>query len=75
MELVSVARGGPRDGVKLMCPHTWDGRVARPVVGRSTPIYYRGHYAWDRDFSVWIWHADKPAVVAKKATAETPHHR
>jgi hypothetical protein len=54
MELVGKAMGGPRDNVKLMCPSSWDGRVAQPTVGRSLPVYYRGHYAWDRDFEVWV---------------------
>jgi len=74
MELVGRAMGGPRDGIKLMCPHTWSGRVARPTVGRSLPIYYKGHYAWDKDFEVWMWHRDKQAVQMKMA-AETPHQR
>lgn len=73
MELVGRAIGGPRGNVKLMCPSSWDGRVARPVVGRSLPVYYRGRYYWDQDFETWVWLADKPKVPATVATAETPH--
>jgi hypothetical protein len=74
MELVGKAMGGPRDGVKLMCPSSWNGRVAKPVPG--PPVYYKGHYAWDSDFGVWVWHVDRPATALRAtetAKAETPH--
>lgn len=62
-ELVSVAQGGPRDGVKLMCPRTWDGRVQRPRINSEAIRYYPGHYRWDSDFLAWVWHADRVAHV------------
>jgi hypothetical protein len=55
------AQGGPRDGIKLMCPLSWDGRVEQPR-NVSGPIrYYAGWYGWDEDFQAWIWHSDKAA--------------
>jgi hypothetical protein len=58
-ERVSVAQGGPRDGVKLMCPSSWDGTIERPRNVSGPITRYPGRYVWDVDFKAWIWHADR----------------
>lgn len=61
MLLVGKAVGGPRAGVKLECPPTWDGRILKPRkpsrLGES--MHEPGKYAWDEEQGVWIW---EPAV-------------
>jgi len=46
------AKGGPRDGVKLQCPHSWDGRIVKSQPG---PTYHDGHYVFDVDELTWVW--------------------
>lgn len=59
----AIAYGGPRDGVKLTCPETWDGRI-RKSLGRTGGItYHNGHYMLRHDMSIvlygastiWLW--------------------
>lgn len=59
--LTGIANGGPRDGVKLTCPPSWNGLIKRPatIYTRSTydpKAYYPGYYVWSA--SEWVWIAD-----------------
>lgn len=62
---------GPCDGARLAALPSWDGRVELPRKSDKTPrMFHPGHYQWDWDFGVWIWHKDK--LVKLKEKAGTP---
>ena len=62
--LTGVAKGGPRDGVKLSAGNLWDGRIALPQKASNSehghepkhPKYYLGWYKWNVFARTWIWH-------------------
>lgn len=50
-----IARGGPRDRIKLTAGARWDGRVKLPgkeMEGKATH-FYEGYYQWTG--SDWLW--------------------
>lgn len=56
--VTGYARGGPRNGVKLSAPSTWDGRVRKPPRNKwdeTSPKMYPGKYIWRQDELVWLW--------------------
>lgn len=68
--LEGVAKGGPRNGVKLSGPARWDGKVRKPLSKgnhnvtnpESTRVlFYQGHYAWKlvsappEFYYTWVW--------------------
>jgi hypothetical protein len=61
--ITGIALGGPRHGVKLSAPPTWNGIVRRssfknPGTPESgTP--YPGRYRYDPKADVWLWIEDK----------------
>lgn len=50
-----IARGGPRDSIKLTASLGWDG-----LITRSDRSYYSGKYVWSFRKFEWIWVGDKP---------------
>lgn len=58
----AVARGGPRDGIRLTAPLDWDGRVMRPTkLSNGKPEgYYVGNYVFNVDTFTWDWYTVQP---------------
>ena len=52
-----VARGGPRDGIKLTASPGWDGVVYHPPRGSGKPAPYPGRYRFDYEANTWVWEA------------------
>lgn len=50
--LEGVAKGGPRDNVKLQCPENWNGKIVKNSHG---PSYYPGRYVFDINEFTWVW--------------------
>jgi hypothetical protein len=65
----SIAKGGPREGIKVGAPSTWDGRIAKPgspIGVEGTLKQYPGRYVWIR--KAWVWVVQEPGP-AQRATA------
>lgn len=58
--LEGIAVGGPRNGVRLMAPATWNGQIRLPepkaMVAESGSRMYPGRYIFDDVAGTWIWH-------------------
>lgn len=71
--LEGIAVGGPRNGVKLTAPFSWDGLVKKPnQLGNQEHNFYPGKYKWEHhrptDKYTWVWHFNEP----KKKQVKTP---
>lgn len=52
--LKGKAKGGPRDGVKLSAPETWDGLILDG--DGKFASYHNGYYFWSVVEQTWVWH-------------------
>lgn len=55
---VGMATGGPRNGVKLSAPASWNGRVRNQSKDSSSTEsgeFYPGRYFYDPHAAVWYW--------------------
>jgi hypothetical protein len=51
--LDGIAVGGPRNGVRLTASGRWNGIVRK---GSALAEMYPGHYEFDPDAGIWVWH-------------------
>lgn len=57
------AIGGPRDGVKLTAPLSWNGKIRLPEARvTSSSTNYPGTYVFDEYEWVWTWFPDFTAA-------------
>lgn len=85
--LEGIAKGGPRNGIRLSASPRWDGRVRKPTSklnhGVTDPesmrvSFYQGHYVWKpvstppTFYETWVWITHQ---VADQPKRNKPHHK
>lgn len=66
------AQGGPRDGVLLDCPESWNGKIMQDQY-----TAYAGHYEFrlsqtDYMNMVWLWIPDEPTRTNAQQRTRQP---
>lgn len=72
--LEGIAVGGPRHGVRLSAPISWDGLVRKPGhTGHTANSYYAGNYKWrynDEYGDTWVWVYPEPVRKIPKGKSK-----
>lgn len=56
--ITGIGIGGPRNGVKLSAPPTWNGMVRKNPKNSNSPDTgdpYPGRYVYDPVVDAWVW--------------------
>lgn len=60
------AVGGPRNGIKLTAPLSWDGMIPLPKATENAAIrYHPGRYIWQSERGMWLWIASQPTAYCR----------